>query len=259
MPETNQESNKDFQEDFEINQKFKKLLESSGCQQAALVIDIEGVIFPFHFSADSSTGKLSFVEGEVTVQNSRDSNFKSRRLPTNHRIIEILTSICKSDSRTLVVPGSQLNLGKPEVLNKIDPIYHSAMDGAEAIMKGMVSRDGSRMKSLKPSSEDEKIPDNSLLIIVNDRIEDDGNPPKTITNALRNLPAANTLKMVQVMVPQFPRDLPNKDEYTDKLYKSFVDGFSKEASPIPAMTKVSKPLPSYDFIPARKIIRRPGD
>jgi hypothetical protein len=258
------ESTKEFSITEQINpeilQGFQELTERSGQKHVVFLVDIEGVIYPFKFSQDRSTGKLSFIDSAtITVESSRDSNGKARKLPANKHLIDIISAICDKNPQSMVASASQLNLGRPEIIAKIDPIYHSAMDGAEASLRGMVKRDGSRLKSLTPTSDSEKIPDSSLLVIINDRTEEDGTPPKTIIDNLRRQTSSGTFKYIQVQPPPFVFDISDKTTFNIQTDRSFIEGFKKEPVELP-LPKTKVTFTADKLIQrSRPIIRRPGD
>lgn len=224
------------------------------------MVDIEGILYPFKFSQDRSTGKLSFIESPtITVESSRDSNGKARRLPSNKHLIDILAGLCERYQQTMVASASQLNLGRQDIIAKIDPIYHSAIDGAETSLRSITKRDPLRVKSLTPSTDQDRIPLNSLLVIVNDRTEEDGTPPKTIMDNLRKQVGAETFKYIQVKPPAYVFDIEDKVKFNSQVDASFIEAFKREPLKLPSPKSGTVFTADKLRLPSRPIIRRPGD
>lgn len=222
----------------------------------AFMVDIEGVIYPFHFSFDEGK-KISFLEPDTIVPGGdtarvRHAQARAVKLRENKALFDIVEGLAPMSKNTSIASASLLDLGTGEALPKLDPIYGLVVERAHRKLAELANKTGARYQSLH-----DPLPANSLLLVLNDRIDDSGNPSEKLIASLMQKVNGRSFSLLPIKVPVFLRRDNDSTSYNRSLYEAFSAGLRSE--PRPLATPERKVMDFSRINSRPRVNRRPGD
>ena len=201
-----------------IKEVFSLLIKQYNKGKVMLMIDHEGVLFPFNYKD---------IQNKLANDYWSDKRLKYEveRLPVNTPLLSLLKDLYNiNKQRIIFVSASELDeFEKAEFFNK-ESIYE------EILYRGytLLQKIGGEVYPLNTMFDP-----HSLLLFFNDTVDAEGRPPKSlITYIQRTQKHADSLDMLSLPVPRF-----SGENDSETLYSSIYTAMTNSPKPLKNINK----------------------
>lgn len=219
------------------------------------LIDYEGVLLPKAFSGIQ---KKQLVSGsEETDAEVEDEVY---RLPSNLVFINMLKRLLEAEkAKSSVMKGSSIELLPPAAIRSSIPVFRFGAQRSQHMLEEITEQ------SLGPGKLHNlgaKIPENSLIVVLNDEM-DNHTPPTKLYERIKsgNMTGYDSFDIAEIDLPTFRGE--RNAAFSHELMESLKIGFNAPAEKRPVIFKSSSGYSQFGSglgaLSGGRKIRRPGD